>query len=331
VKKVGDKTSNNNMKKTFLIIAMFILAIAVQAQHKQDTVVIELAKTSRVIFTMRDKQDLDILKHYDFNQLFGDILKRLEVRDTSALDSAKNAPAVAEEKPAVEEDWSTDGDDDDDDKPRRRTTQSFNIDLGTNNYLADGKFPEADNALYAVRPWGSWYVGLASVQRTRLGNKFFLEWGLGASWYNFKFEQDNVILQKTDNGLAFVEDLRDAEFKKSKLSASFVTASLVPVIDFGGHGEKSRVWDDDADSFRFGVGPYVGYRISSHTKVVYVEDGGREKDKERDNFYLNNFRYGLRFQIGYRSTDLFFNYDLNELFAAGKGPKLNAFSFGVTF
>ena len=31
------------------------------------------------------------------------------------------------------------------------------------------------------------------------------------------------------------------------------------------------------------------------------------------------------------ATDLFFNYDLNELFAEGKGPKLNAFSFGVIF
>lgn len=36
-------------------------------------------------------------------------------------------------------------------------------------------------------------------------------------------------------------------------------------------------------------------------------------------------------QIGVRSADFFINYDMNELFATGKGPKLNAFSFGVTF
>jgi hypothetical protein len=319
------------MKKVFLVIAMVIMTMTIQAQDKQDTVVIELAKTSRVIFTMRDKKDLEILKHYDFNQLFNDILKKLEARDTAATsrDTTKNEPAVAEHDEEVEEDWSSDNDDDN--KPKRRTTQSFNFDLGTNNYLMKGKFPEADNALFAVRPWGSWYLGIASVQRTRLANKLFLEWGLGASWYNFKFEQDNVIIQKTDDGVAFIEDLRDAEFKKSKLSASFITASLVPVVDFGGNSGKSRVWDDDADSFRFGIGPYIGYRISSHSKVVYVEDGDRQKDKETDNFYLNNFRYGVRFQIGYRSTDLFFNYDLNSLFASGKGPDLNAFSFGVTF
>ncbi|RAV98316.1 hypothetical protein DQQ10_24520 [Pseudochryseolinea flava] len=316
---------------------MLIAAFTIQAQQKQDTVIIELAKTSRVIFTMRDKQDLEILKHYDFNELFKDILKKLESRDTTAVaaDSTTQQPTIAQEEEEVEEDWSSDNDDDNNDnnrgRRRRGTSQSFNFDLGTNNYLADGKFPEADNQPYAVRPWGSWYVGIASVQRTRLSNKFFLEWSIGASWYNFKFEKDNVIVQKTDDGVTFSEDTRDLEFKKSKLTSSYVMASIVPVIDFGGSADKSRLWDNDSDAFRFGVGPYVGYRISSHSKMVYVEDGDREKDKERDNFYLNNFRYGLRLQIGYRSTDLFFNYDLNELFAENKGPKLNAFSFGVTF
>jgi hypothetical protein len=124
--------------------------------------------------------------------------------------------------------------------------------------------------------------------------------------------------------------MRDVNFKKSKLSASYVHASLVPIVDFGGHSRKSRFWDGYNNSFRIGLGPYVGYRISSHSKLVYKDDD-REKEKDNDSFYLNNFRYGLRLQLGYRSTDLFFNYDLNELFSEGKGPKLNAFSFGVVF
>jgi hypothetical protein len=139
-----------------------------------------------------------------------------------------------------------------------------------------------------------------------------------------------VKIIKDDLGIQFVEDMRDVNFKKSKLSASYVHASLVPIVDFGGHSRKSRFWDGYNNSFRIGLGPYVGYRISSHSKLVYKDDG-REKEKDNDSFYLNNFRYGLRLQLGYRSTDLFFNYDLNELFSEGKGPKLNAFSFGVVF
>jgi hypothetical protein len=248
-----------------------------------------------------------------------------------------------------EEDGDSDDDDDDNDDDdndndndndrghhqgnRRwdRSWQSFNFDLGTNNFLADNKFP-TDNDPYAVRPWGSWYIGANSIQRSRLAKKFFLEWGLGMSWYSFKFENDNTRITKDDTGIQFTQDLSDVNFKKSKLSISYVQASLIPVLDFGDHGRKRRVWDDyNNKSFRIGLGPYIAYRISSHSKVVYEDGGDRERDKDRDSFYLNNFRYGARLQVGFRSTDLFFNYDLNELFVENKGPKVNAFSFGVIF
>lgn len=342
------------MKRFFLILLLTtMLAGNLSAQKKQDTVIVELARTSRVIFTIRDRNDLEILKHYNFNELFQDILKKLEAKDTTALsrnDSTKADTRISGNEP-VEVNWDDDddryssnndgsGNDDNDDNNywshydhrRGRTWQSFNLDFGTNNYLASGKFPDSENAPYSVRPWGSWYFAASSIQRTRLGKKFFLEWGAGISWYTFKFEKDNIVMQKDDNGVTFVEDTNpERNYTKSKLSASYVTASIVPVIDFGDTNEKSRVWEGDGGSFRIGLGPYIGYRIGSHSKVVYKEDGDREKDKERDSFYLNNIRYGARLQIGYRSTDLFFNYDLNELFSEGKGPKLNAFSFGVIF
>lgn len=343
-----DKT-NDLMKARAIFFGMiFILtATVVRAQETTDTVIVELAKTSRVIFTVKDRSDLEILKHYDFQQLFEDVIVKLESKDSTALatrDSLSNDDDLAARERDDDNDWweqgRTNGDDDDEwdrdwhDRVNGnrwgRTWQSFNFDLGTNNYLEDGKFPDSNNELYAVRPWGSWYVAASSIQRTRLGSKFFVEWGLGLSWYNFKFQNDNVTILKDDAGIQFVEDTRDVNFKKSKLSASYVHASLVPILDFGGHSQKARIWEGHNNSFRIGLGPYVAYRISSHSKLVY-SDGGREKDKNTDSFYLNNFRYGLRLQLGYRSTDLFFNYDMNELFAEGRGPKLNAFSFGVIF
>jgi hypothetical protein len=313
------------------------------AQQRQDTVIVELAKTSRVIFTMQDRKDLEILRHYNFNELFSDILKKLETKDTTALVRTDSAETKDETVAQHEtEDWGTSDDDDYDDSDdedinwehngrRGRTWQSFNLDLGTNNYLMNGKFPDTENASFAVRPWGSWYIGLSSIQRTRIAKKFFLEWGVGINWYNFKFQNDNVVIHKEDDGTHFTLDENpDRSYRKSKLTASYLTASLIPVLDFGDNSQKSRVWDGDGNSFRIGLGPYIGYRVGSHSKIIY-KDGGREKDKDRSNFYLNNFRYGARLQVGYRSTDLFFNYDLNELFSEGKGPKLNAFSFGVIF
>jgi hypothetical protein len=362
------------MKKFLLVVAgIFILAEA-NAQQKQDTVIVNLAKTSRIIFTVEDPEDLEILKHYDFQMLFEDILRKVNEKKQGVSSDADSVAVTKneDEKISTEEETRTDqseedeevviqddddqqndrpenendNDDDDDGDDNNdendswrdhnhkgkwhRTWQAFNFDLGTNNYLSDKKFP-SDNEAYAVRPWGSWYVAVASVQRSRITKKFFLEWGMGLSWYNFKFQHDNTVLTPEETGVSFTFDERDFDFRKSKLTATYVQASLIPVLDFGDHGRKARFWDGyDDNAFRIGFGPYLGYRISSHTKVVY-EDDGRERDKDRDGFYLNNLRYGARLQLGYRSTDLFFNYDLNELFQDNKGPKLNAFSFGVIF
>lgn len=336
------------IRKTFITLGLILIIFAnVKAQQPQsDTVIVELGKSSRVIFTLNDRSDLDVLKNYDFQALFEDILEKLESSDSSTIaktESDEEEPSEPETDRGDDEgheDESDDNGEDDDDEDWEvhvhktywgRTWQSFNFDLGTNNYLSDGKFPDGDNALYSVRPWGSWYFAANSIQRTRLARKFFIEWGIGISWYTFKFQNDNILIEKDDTGVQFIEDVRDVDFKKSKLSASYVTASLIPVVDFRGHGKKPRIWDGRPSSFRIGVGPYIGYRIGSHSKIVYEEDGDREKDKNKDSFYLNNFRYGARLQIGFRSTDLFFNYDFNELFSEGKGPSLNAFSFGVVF
>jgi hypothetical protein len=333
------------IKNIVISILLGVYTIHGDAQSKSDTIIVELARTSKVILTIKDRNDLETLKHYDFQELFEDILLKLETNDTSALvneDSTVNDVASA-----AEDDWnienhsdyvSDDDDDDDDDNWNmrrygnqwRRTSQSFNMDLGTNNYLSDGKFPDSDNELYSVRPWGSWYVGLASIQRTRMARKFFLEWGLGVNWYNFKFQKDNILIQKDDDGITFVEDMRDVDYIKSKLTVAYITASLIPVIDFGDNNRKARIWEGYGNSFRVGLGPYISYRIASHSKLVY-DNGDKEKEKNHDSLYLNTIRYGARLQLGYRSTDLFFNYDLNELFTEGKGPALNAFSFGVIF
>lgn len=348
--------------KTIITVLLAILTTAGYAQNA-DTVKISLGKSSTIIFTIEDTDDLDVLKHYNFQQLFMDVLDKLAKQHRYAEDSTSVADSSEPENPRdteeernyderdssrTEDNWHStrtdDGNQDDDDEWEddddadewngekikwHRTRQSFNFDLGLNNILEDGSFPDESGG-YAVRPWGSWYAGITSVQRSRVARNFFIEWGLGFNWYTFKFENDNTVIVKNDDGIVFTQDPRDVDFIKSKLSVSFVQVSLIPVIDFNDRYKKHRFWDGHKDSFRIGIGPYAGYRISSRSKMVYRDDG-REREKNKDSFHLNNFRYGVRLQVGYRSTDLFFNYDLNELFKEDKGPSVNAMSFGVIF
>ena len=341
-----------NLKFTSLLL-LTTLSLPLSAQEKDaDTVIVPLAESSKIIFTVGDRDDLEILRHYNFQQMFQDIIQKLQDTEQVQSDSAEYASEREEEmtisdnahnneehedqenRQNSENDENSDHDDRKWEKSRRgrigQTWQSYNIDLGTNNYLAGDQFPDGSES-YAVRPWGSWYIAGNSVQRTRLGKNLFVEWGLGVSWYNFKFQEDNVLMGKDEFGVRFAADSRNVEYIKSKLSATFINASLVPVLDFSDRSRKPRVWDGHHDGFRLGVGPYVGYRIASKSKLVYEADGEREREKDRDSYYLNNLRYGFRLQLGVRSTDLFLNYDMNDLFAEGKGPKLNAISFGLIF
>ena len=73
------------MKKFLVAIIVVTICATMTNAQTGDTVIVELAKTSRVIFTIKDKSDLEILKHYDFQQLFEDVLLKLEKRDTTAL------------------------------------------------------------------------------------------------------------------------------------------------------------------------------------------------------------------------------------------------------
>lgn len=341
------------MRLSVIPLLAFSITVSGQAQQQPaDTVIVPLAESSKIIFTIQDREDLEVLKYYNFQKLFEDIFEKLETVGGLQQDSSANAaeipgkPTPAEDRKAGQDEddeeahsEADDSEDDADDEQwvwsRRgkvgQTFQSYNIDLGTNNYLQnDDQFPDGSEP-YSVRPWGSWYLAANSVQRTKLGRNFFVEWGLGVSWYNFKFQEHNTRIEKDELGVRFVADSRGVEFIKSKLSATFINASLVPVLDFGQHSHKPRIWDGRGDGFRFGFGPYVGYRIASKAKLVYKEEGDREIEKDRDNFYLNNLRYGFRMQIGVRSTDLFIHYDMNELFASEKGPRLNAVSFGLVF
>jgi hypothetical protein len=152
------------------------------------------------------------------------------------------------------------------------------------------------------------------------------------SWYNFKFDNERTRIVKTDGELVSFEDPRlEIEPIKSKIALPYLNIMLVPMFVFG--KSTKRDWEPFSyhrdDGFRIGLGAYAGYRLGGRTKYVYREDGNRIRDKNIENFYFNNIRYGARLQMGSGGVDLFFNYDLNELFEDNRGPRLNAFSFGV--
>ncbi|MEJ2004734.1 MAG: hypothetical protein P8X57_07175 [Cyclobacteriaceae bacterium] len=325
---------------TFILLAMVSMPLA-KAQStnvmtapsadsvKIDTVLIEVGSSS-ILFIIRDKADLAKIQAYDLNTIVDELHLRLDP-DAAIFIEADTLP---EPIPPTEPQMTSGTTDDHRSERPRGINHYFNIDLGMNNYLSPDGFPDESNAPYTVRPWGSWYIALGSVNETYLSRGMSLQFGANISWYNFKFQEDDVYVIRGEESVEFPINpyMLDANFKKSKLTVAYVNISLVPVFHFGKKSHNGwQVWHQGPHSgFRFGVGGYAGYRIGSYHKIKY-NDGNTEKRNDHDSFYLENFRYGLRFQLGFGDTDLFVNYDLNSLFREDRGPELNAFSFGIVF
>ncbi len=175
----------------------------------------------------------------------------------------------------------------------------------------------SDEGAPAVKPWGSWYVALNSTGTWKASKNFHFKSSLGVSWYNFKFENTDIIAVKTPGGLEF-QEFDQGTGTKSKISASFVNLTLMPTLR------------SNDGNLRFGAGAYAGLRIGGRGKFVYDDvDGNQRKQFEKSNMYVENLRYGLRSEIGVGDVTFFFNYDLNELFQPGLGPELQAMSFGI--
>src|SRR6478735_2287102 len=95
------------MKKFSLILLISTVLLKTGYAQKRDTVIVELAKTSKVIFTIQDKKDLETLKHYDFQKLFQDVIAKLEKADSTAVknDSAKTAVTGTEQEDNNDKYW----------------------------------------------------------------------------------------------------------------------------------------------------------------------------------------------------------------------------------
>jgi len=335
-----------------------------QSTATPDTITIKFGNQSKIIMHVSDSEDLEELLNYDFNGMLQDLKIKMEssegstdyikIEDTEGARYLKDTVQLQAETPETDERELTEEEEKDEkqdrslvieapgikSKDRSKSKHSFNVEVVLNNYLKDGDLSGTSSETYAVKPFGSWYIALTSKRKFKISGPLYVELGGGVSWYNFKMEDPQVMILKGSDNILFEEAPNSIDGQKSKLTASFVNISFVPLLDFSqGKRKKSLSFSEgpvkitkyNKQGFRIGVGPYAGYRLASHTKFKFssTEEEGTQKDKERGSFYLNNFRYGVRFQIGYKGLDLFANYDLNPLFESNHGPKLNAFSFGI--
>ncbi|GAC1586034.1 MAG: hypothetical protein NVS3B25_00870 [Hymenobacter sp.] len=207
----------------------------------------------------------------------------------------------------------------------RHTTEHLIFDLGLNAFVNQRPFlgPAGQPEAVELRPDGSRYVNIGLNWDTRLGGKRSpLSLTLGPEFaFNNYMLNGNYRWVNTNGRTDVLPETTGRQLQKTKLASSSINLPLLLQLQLhDGHYKPTLT---------LGAGGFVGYRLTSWTKVKYTNEGTTYKDKLHDNYNLENFLYGLQGNIGYRSMQFFGKYNLNQLFKTGAGPDTQVLSFGL--
>lgn len=196
--------------------------------------------------------------------------------------------------------------------------------IGVNGFLTpDGKLdPPAPYDYMSLRLGKSINVQLNFFEQNfKVSQNAGFITGLGLEWRNYRFDQNNLVLK--DNTPTFQGELMtDANYKKSKLLVTYLNVPLLFELQTNRYTNHS--------SFHIAGGINSGLRIGSHSKVKFENtNGGTQKSKVRDDFYLNPLKFDAMALIGWGNINLYSTYALNDMFKSGKGPELRPFSIGL--
>lgn len=213
-------------------------------------------------------------------------------------------------------------------KSENRTTSQFVFAAGynnlvTNNMVANSQFGYGRSGFYE---WGvTWNTRL-----TNNSNLLHLKYGAGFM-YNQLHATDNRIFADINNQTVLVNASMETKAKRTYFKNVYFVVPLHLEFDFS----KTKMVDDKKvfkshTGARFGIGGFVGVNSNSKQFIEYEQNGYKFKEKQKGDFNVNDFTYGVSTYIGYRSTSLYLKYDLNPIFK-NNPVEQNNISLGIRF
>ncbi|SHL31321.1 hypothetical protein [Flavobacterium xanthum] len=218
------------------------------------------------------------------------------------------------------------GQEDKEERQSKRTTTQFVLATGLNNVVTDGSVQKSD-----FRYLGSHFYEWGLTYNTRiLKNNNLLH-----AKYGFSVMYNNL---RASNNRYFVADGNQTNLEANPIrqdDSRFKNVNLVfPVhleFDFTKSKERDgKTYFKTHDSFRVGLGGYVGTNLKSKQYVKYDSDEYKSREITKGNFNVDSFVYGLSTYVGYKATSLYLKYDLNPLFK-DNAVKQNNVSLGLRF
>ena len=209
----------------------------------------------------------------------------------------------------------------------RRTKTDIVFAIGFNNALIEGQ--DIEDSPYKIG--GSGFVELGYAWKTRIfdnTNFWRLKYGFSFQWNKLDIKDNNYLVNNDGNIelQEFPEDLNKAKFRTTNL--------VFPMhLEFG---PSKKIERDDYFRYstykklKIGLGGYAGLNIANRQKLKYKDGGERIKDKQRGNFEVNDFVYGLSGYVALGEVALYVKYDLNPIFN-NQAVDQNNISVGLRF
>lgn len=193
------------------------------------------------------------------------------------------------------------------------------FDLGFSRYLDKGSFTLSPaNSFLEFEPAKTSNVGFDFFEmKYKSGSRFAFYIAAGLDWNHIRLKQ-NVTIQADQAQLTATPD--NVAFSKNRFSSRYLR---IPVgFEFNTPVQKGKY-------FRVVAGPELGFLLNGKVKQISEERG---KEKFKDDYNFNPFRYGAHLRLAYQNTGIYVKYYFNDVFAKDQGPAdFKNMSFGLTW
>ncbi|HEY0894958.1 MAG TPA: outer membrane beta-barrel protein [Sphingobacteriaceae bacterium] len=196
------------------------------------------------------------------------------------------------------------------------------FDLGLSKYMDNGSFTLSPaNSFLENKTWKTINVGFDVFELHYRFNPYVKLYVAGGfDWNHIRLKQDINILPDQPQ-LSY--EPATVDYDKNRLSSTYLRIPM---------GLQFRTRDDARGKKVFFVaGPEVGFLLNGKLKQVSDELG---KEKIKDDFNFNPFRFGAAARLGYDDLGIFAKYYFSDVFADGQGPadfKNLSFGFMLNF
>lgn len=209
----------------------------------------------------------------------------------------------------------------------KRTTSQFVFAAGVNNLATDGKIANSD-----FRYWGSHFYEWGTTLNTRLlekSNLLHLKYGFSVMYNNLRPTDNRVFVKSGDQTNLEISPIH---LDDSRMRNVFLVVPLHLEFDFSKNKMKGdKPYFKSHQNVRAGLGGYAGFRIKTKQFQLYENSDNQDITiKQKGDFNVNDFIYGVSAYIGYKETSLYVKYDLNPMFK-DNAIKQNNISLGIRF